>query len=87
MSCSGTWGGTSSKGSSGGKGWKSASAFSGSSGGKEPKEVVSELTDMLGQLEDGQRDLLELDQPGIDEDRLQALQRGIQRYAALARFG
>ena len=62
------------------------SSPSGSGAPKEPKQVVSELTAMLGELEDSQRDLLELQQPGVDEDRLQALQRGIQRYAALARF-
>ena len=51
------------------------------------KEVVRELTEAYGQLEEKQRELLELDTPGVDAERLQTLQRGIQRFAALARFG
>ena len=55
--------------------------------GRTAKEIVSELTDFYGQLEDIQRELQDLHHPGLEADRLQALQRGIQRFAALARFG
>ena len=52
------------------------------------KEVVRELTEAYGRLEERQRELLELDElRGLDEERLAALQRGIQRFATLARFG
>lgn len=58
-------------------------------GGKAPtlKDVLRELTETYGRLEEQQRHLLELEAPGIDEERLATLQRGIQRFAALARFG
>jgi len=48
---------------------------------------VSELTETYGRLEEAQRELLELQAEGLSEERLASLQRGIQRYAALARFG
>ncbi|EOD17725.1 hypothetical protein EMIHUDRAFT_451293 [Emiliania huxleyi CCMP1516] len=38
-------------------------------------------------LAEAQRELLELQAEGLSEERLASLQRGIQRYAALARFG
>ena len=52
-------------------------------------QVVSELTEAYGELEESQRELAELDcgRATVDEARLGALQRGIQRFAALARFG
>ncbi|KOO33972.1 hypothetical protein Ctob_012422 [Chrysochromulina tobinii] len=52
-----------------------------------PKEIVSTLTEMYGSLEERQREMADLELEGISEERLQALQRGIQRFAALARFG
>lgn len=55
--------------------------------GGNAKEVVSKLTDLYTQLEDIQRELHEVKHPGLRADRLQMLQRGIQRFAALARFG
>lgn len=53
------------------------------------KEKVSELTECYGELEEKQRELqeLELGEAGVGEERLANLQRGIQRFAALARFG
>jgi hypothetical protein len=51
------------------------------------KEIVSTLTEMYGSLEERQREMADLELEGISEERLQALQRGIQRFAALARFG
>ena len=53
------------------------------------KEKVSELTECYGELEEKQRELLELDMgfEGVGDERLANLQRGIQRFAALARFG
>lgn len=58
-----------------------------SDAGRTAKEVLSEITDFYGQLEESQRELQDLNQTGLEADRLQALQRGIQRFAALARFG
>jgi len=56
--------------------------------GAPPKEVVRELTEAYGQLEETQRELLELDDTrGLAAERLAGLQRGIQRFATLARFG
>lgn len=55
--------------------------------GRSPKEIVSELTELNGQLEDIQRELDELNKPGVPEERLSNLKRGIQRFATLARFG
>jgi len=55
--------------------------------GRTAREVVSELTELYGQLEENQRELQELQNPGVAEDRMSNLQRGIQRFAALARFG
>lgn len=55
--------------------------------GRSAKQIVTELTDLYGQLEETQRELDELKQPGVAEERLSNLQRGIQRFAALARFG
>ena len=57
------------------------------SGGASAKEVVSELTETYSRLEDQQRQLTDFEAPGLGEERLQTLQRGIQRFAALARFG
>jgi len=57
------------------------------SSGLSAKEIVSSLTELYGELEDKQRELTDLSQPGVDEERLSSLQRGIQRFAALARFG
>jgi len=51
------------------------------------KEIVSELTETYGRLEERQREMAELEAEGIADERLQTLQRGIQRFAALARFG
>jgi hypothetical protein len=53
------------------------------------KEKVSELTECYGELEEKQRELqeLELGEAGVGEERLANLQRGSQRFAALARFG
>ena len=50
---------------------------------------MSELTEFYGELEEKQRELqeLELGEAGVGEERLANLQRGIQRVAALARFG
>ena len=50
---------------------------------------MSELTECYGELEEKQRELeeLELGEGGVGEERLANLQRGIQRCAALARFG
>lgn len=62
------------------------SKTAGASGGSA-KEVVSELTELYGELEESQRELTELDAPTLDDERLASLQRGIQRFAALARFG
>ena len=61
----------------------------GANGTRSPKEVVTELTAAYGELEECQRELLELDGGAtpLDDERLGALQRGIQRFAALARFG
>jgi len=55
-----------------------------------PKAVVSELTAVYSTLEEAQRELdeLEPDAPaGVDAERMASLQKGIQRFAALARFG
>ena len=51
------------------------------------KEIVSTLTEMYGSLEERQREMGDLEVEGIGEERLQAIKRGIQRFAALARFG
>jgi len=53
------------------------------------KDRLSELTECYGELEERQRALheLELGEAGVGEERLANLQRGIQRLAALARFG
>ena len=56
-------------------------------GDRSAKEIVSDLTGLYGQLEELQREMGELQQPGIAPDRMSTLQRGIQRFAALARFG
>ena len=42
---------------------------------------------MYSELEERMRELAELEAPELDDERVQALQRGIQRFAALARFG
>jgi len=58
--------------------------------GKGPgssKDKLSELTEYYGELEEKQRELQELGLDGVGEERLANLQRGIQRFAALARFG
>ena len=47
---------------------------------------MTELTALYGELEESQRELDDLEAPGIGEDRLANLQRGIQRFAACARF-
>ena len=60
------------------------------SGALGPKAVVSELTAVYSTLEEAQRELdeLEPDAPaGVDAERMASLQKGIQRFAALARFG
>jgi len=49
--------------------------------------TVSELSSLYGQLEERQRELQELEVDDLDSQRLAALQRGIQRFAALARYG
>jgi len=54
---------------------------------RSAKEVVSELTEKYGQLEEQQRELTDIDAIGLDGERLATLQKGIQRFAALARFG
>ena len=59
----------------------------GKSAEASPKEVVRELTEAYSSLEERQRELLEMDATGVDAERLAALQRGIQRFATLARFG
>jgi len=59
-------------------------------GGGPAKEKVSELTECYGELEEAQRELDELEVDGLEgvgEERMQTMQRGIQRFAALARFG
>ena len=58
-------------------------------GGASAKDRVSELTECYGELEEKTRELqeLELGLDGVSEERLAHLQRGIQRFAALARFG
>mmetsp|Transcript_21427 Transcript_21427/g.59889 ORF Transcript_21427/g.59889 Transcript_21427/m.59889 type:complete len:468 (-) Transcript_21427:980-2383(-) len=48
--------------------------------------AVSELTTMYTALEEMQRELTEAGAEPLDEGRLTAVQRGIQRFAALARF-
>jgi len=55
--------------------------------GRSAKEIVSELTEKYGRLEEQQHELTEFDAIGLDEERLVTLQKGIQRFAALARFG
>jgi len=55
-------------------------------GSASAKEVVSELTETYGRLEERQREIAELEADGVDDERLQTLQRNIQRFAALARF-
>jgi hypothetical protein len=62
-------------------------AGGGAAGGASAKEAVRELTAAYGRLEERQRELREMDAPGVDEERLATLQRGIQRFATLARFG
>ena len=56
-------------------------------GDRSAKEIVSDLTGLYGELEELQRELADLQQPGVTPDRMSNLQRGIQRFAALARFG
>ena len=51
------------------------------------KDKVSELTELHGRLEESHAELQELGQPGLADERRAELQRGIQRFAALARFG
>ena len=48
---------------------------------------VSELTACYSHLEETHRELIEMDVSIDEEERLSTLQRGIQRYAATARFG
>jgi len=55
--------------------------------GRMPKEIVSQLTELYGELEEIQRELHDLKQPGVAEEQVNNLQRRIQRFAALARFG
>jgi len=56
-------------------------------GGGSAKDKVSELTELHGRLEECQAELEEFGQGGLSEERLDGLKRGIQRFAALARFG
>jgi len=58
-------------------------------GGGGGRDKVSELTECYGELEESQSELSEMDAgvEGVGEERLANLQRGIQRFAALARFG
>ena len=58
----------------------------GGGGGGGGAAAVTELTALYGELEESQRELDDLEAPGIGEDRLANLQRGIQRFAACARF-
>ena len=56
-------------------------------GNGSAKEVVRELTEAYTKLEERNRELIELDDSGLDAERLEKLQKGIQRFATLARFG
>jgi len=50
------------------------------------KVSVAELSHHYGQLEESNRELEELDVDAVNACRLSALQKGIQRFAALARY-
>ena len=56
-------------------------------GNGSAKEVVRELTEAYTKLEERNRELIELDDSGLDAERLEKLQKGIQRFATLTRFG
>ena len=59
----------------------------GATGERPAKEILRELTEAYGRLEERNAQLIELESPGIDDERLTSMQRGIQRFATLARFG
>jgi len=50
------------------------------------KATVAELSYFYGQLEESNRELIEMHADEVEPSRLAALQKGIQRFAALARY-
>ena len=55
--------------------------------GTNPKEVLKQLTQIYGQLEEQQRLLADMEVDSLESERVEKLQKGISRFAALARFG